>query len=43
MTPSYALRVPAEVQHFAIISFEVDRVANVDLALPERPPQISLT
>lgn len=43
MTPSYAARIAAEAQHVALISFEVDRVASVDLAHPERPPQTSLT
>ena len=43
MAPSSASRVPAEVRHFAFISLEVDRIASVDLAHPERPPQTSLT
>lgn len=43
MAPSSASRVPAEVQHFAFVSFEVERMASVDLAHPERPPQASLT
>jgi len=43
MAPSHSARVSAEEQHFAIISFEVDHIASVDLAFPERPPQTSLT
>jgi hypothetical protein len=43
MAPSSASRVPAEVQHFAFISIEIDQIASVDLAHPERPPQTSLS
>jgi hypothetical protein len=43
MAPTFTSVVPAEAQNFAVISFEVDHVASVDLALPERPPQTSLT
>jgi hypothetical protein len=43
MASSYASRVLAEVQHVTKFPFELDRVASVDLALPERPPQTSLT
>jgi hypothetical protein len=43
MAPSTASRVPAEVQHFAFISIEIDQIASVDLAHPERPPQTSLS
>lgn len=40
MAPSGASRVPAEVQHLARFSFEPDRFASVDLALPERPRKL---
>ena len=43
MAPSAASRIPPEVQHFAFLSFAADRIASVDLAHPERPPQASLT
>lgn len=43
MAPSSASRIPPEVQHFAFLSFAADRIASVDLAHPERPPQASLT
>jgi uncharacterized protein YpuA (DUF1002 family) len=43
MAPTFTSVVAAEAQNFAVISFEVDHVASVDLALPERPPQTSLT
>lgn len=43
MAPSSASRIPPEMQHFAFLSFEADRIASVDLAHPERPPQTSLT
>lgn len=43
MAPSSASRVAAEEPQFSFLSFEVDRIASVDLAHPERPPQASLT
>jgi hypothetical protein len=43
MPPSQTSRLPVETQHFAAIPFKSGAVPTVDLALPERPPQASLT
>lgn len=43
MAPSPAMRVPVEAQQFTVIPFDSGVAPAVDLALPERPPQASLT
>ena len=43
MPPTQAVRMPVETQQFAAIPFEIGFVPTVDPALPERPPQVSLT
>jgi hypothetical protein len=43
MVASHATRMPVEPQQFTVIPFAPGSVPAVDLALPERPPQTSLT
>lgn len=43
MAPAGIARLPAESPQLAAFHFEAGHVARVDLALPERPPQTSLT
>ena len=42
MAPSNITHVPGEVQQLTFIPFDSGIVPAVDLALPERPPQVSL-
>jgi len=43
MAPGGLPRMAAESPQLAAFHFEAGHVARVDLALPERPPQTSLT
>jgi hypothetical protein len=43
MAPPNAANMPVETQHVAAIPSDSGFVQVVDLALPERPPQASLT
>lgn len=43
MTPSAFAPLAVEAQHFAAFPFDTGFIPAVELALPERPPQISLS
>jgi hypothetical protein len=43
MGPSDSVRLPVETQQFTAVPFDTGFVPAVDLALPERPPQASLS
>jgi hypothetical protein len=43
MAPSAFVSVAVEAQHFAAVPFATGFIPAVELAQPERPPQVSLT